>query len=368
MQRVMISPVDTHFVNGSYPIEFLLYYPGRIDTDRLRSALQRVSEIFWPLCGIYDKSAIRSLAYSESDLISFSDNDGAFAAEADDTAVLKAYQHVAPHPMPRLFHLSVLQFSNGTVLIPTLNHLAGDGYSYFLFLSRLAAATADPGRKDGDSPVETERILFNDFRFRSGKIAPPPRDGECTIEVLPVRKALIKQEIRAIRAESGVTVSTNDMLAARVFKELFRKQPDCSFGEYSLTIPIDVRRQVKEMSGAFIGNGLMFHRLTVPAEQLQMSSLDELALMIRESMPEISSDTYRVYLSGLEQRIERSPVHTLTPYDPDRGCLVTNLSLLPAGRLDFGSGRPERICTLTVGRHSAAILGGDEHFIIRLAY
>lgn len=367
MKSITISPVDTHFLNGSYPIEFLLYYPNRIKTDAIRRALERISEIFWPLCGLYEHGTIRSVPYDESELITRTEIGDSFPAEDDETAIVQAYRHINAQRMLRLFHLSVLQFSNGTVLIPKLNHLAGDGYSYFLFLSRLAAAAADSSHTGGP-PIDTDRAVFGHFRFGSRKIVTPPYESDVMVEVLPVRKSLIKEEIRTIRSECGVTVSTNDMLAARVFKELFRKRQDSSFGEYSLTIPIDVRRQVKEMSGSFVGNGLMFHRLTLPADQLRIQSLDELAVAIRESMPEISSDTYRTYLSGLRRSIDHSSIHALTPYDPDRGCLVTNLSRLPANRLDFGSGRPERICTLTLGRHSAAILADGEHFLLRMAF
>ncbi len=56
------------------------------------------------------------------------------------------------------------------------------------------------------------------------------------------------------------------------------------------------------------------------------------------------------------------------PFDPARGCLVTNLSKMPAERLDFGTGGPAAIVPLTIEKNSAAILARGENFVLRYAY
>ena len=90
--------------------------------------------------------------------------------------------------------------------------------------------------------------------------------------------------------------------------------------------------------------------------------------MIRDSMPQISKNFYEEYLDKLEADIAGSDVHALNPYNPEKGCLVTNLSRLPSKTLNFGTGNPGFIFILTIGMNSAVILADSENFILRLVY
>src|SRR4030066_1632312 len=56
------------------------------------------------------------------------------------------------------------------------------------------------------------------------------------------------------------------------------------------------------------------------------------------------------------------------PYDPERGCLVTNLSRLPADKLDFGTGPPRLSIPLTIEKNGVGILARKEDYLLRLAY
>jgi hypothetical protein len=135
--------------------------------------------------------------------------------------------------------------------------------------------------------------------------------------------------------------------------------------EFSLTIPVDVRRGVKALGPKFLGNGIMLHRLTFSREELARETPAALALKLRQAAPEISAERYRDYLAGLETQIESLPTRDLGPYDPDRGCLVTNLSRMPVRRLDFGSGPPTLVFPVTIGRNSVAVLAEGEDFLLR---
>jgi hypothetical protein len=73
-------------------------------------------------------------------------------------------------------------------------------------------------------------------------------------------------------------------------------------------------------------------------------------------------------LAELENIISDGDVEKLKPFDPARGCLVTNLSKLPADKLDFGTGSPELIIPLTVEKNSTAILAKKENFVLRFAF
>jgi hypothetical protein len=112
----------------------------------------------------------------------------------------------------------------------------------------------------------------------------------------------------------------------------------------------------------------MFHTLTLEKEHIENSQAKEIAVDIRKSMPYISRETYIHYLAELEGTISEGNMEKLRPFDPDRGCLVTNLSKLPSDKLDFGTGSPDLIIPLTVEKNSTAILAKKEYFILRYAY
>jgi NRPS condensation-like uncharacterized protein len=151
-------------------------------------------------------------------------------------------------------------------------------------------------------------------------------------------------------------------------KKIVSRQPGFWGEEIQLAIPIDIRRKIKEYGRKFFGNGIMLHSVTLDRESVQSLPAREIAIKIRQSMPSISTETYVRYLTGLEEIIASGNAEKLRPFDPDSGVLVTNLSRLPAEKLNFGSGSPDLIVPLTTGKNAAAILAKKENFILRYAY
>ena len=133
-------------------------------------------------------------------------------------------------------------------------------------------------------------------------------------------------------------------------------------------MPIDVCRRVKGMGSRFIGNGLYMHRLTFEREQIAAFSVEEIAAFIRASMPTISSERFDADLETRCRAAAEGDPDAWRPFDPDSGCLTTNISRLPTHRLDFGSGPPAMVIPLTVARHSAAIFRYGDEYRVRLAY
>ena len=112
----------------------------------------------------------------------------------------------------------------------------------------------------------------------------------------------------------------------------------------------------------------MLHTIRIQTDFVKNSPAADIAVQIRKSMPHISKETYIDYLSGLEEMIALGKSDEFRPFDPSSGCLVTNLSKLPAEKLDFGGGRPELILPLTAEKNSAAILAKQENYVLRYAY
>jgi len=108
--------------------------------------------------------------------------------------------------------------------------------------------------------------------------------------------------------------------------------------------------------------------VTFKKEQLENSRVQEVAIEIRKSMPPLLKETYIDFLKKLEEMLPAGKLDEFRPYDPERGCLVTNLSKLPADKLDFGTGRPKLVIPLTIEKNAAAILAKKENYVLRFAY
>jgi hypothetical protein len=372
MKKINVSQIDTLFVNGSYPIEFLFYYKHKIKTLPIRKAIKKLSSSFWPLFGKYNDGLIQSSKYSEDKFYCETIHNEDFTPMKNEMQLWEKYNLVNPKKMEGLLFLSILQFNNGTVIIPKMNHLAGDGYSYLYFMSVLASVSKSsymPFKKYAIRLLASPRLkrtVLKEYHFNKTKIEEPFEHQNCTIKLEQVPKTYVKEEIEKIKTKYSVSVSTNDILSAIVFKKTFEKQKAQIDNQFTLSIPIDVRRQVKELGPKFFGNGIMLHHLNLSIDELDKIDNSELALKLRKSMPSVNTEMYVEYLSDLESKIERSSIHSLKPYDPEKGCLVTNLSRMPIQKLNFGSGNPALIFPLTIGRNSAGILADKDNFLLRL--
>jgi len=373
-KEVRISQVDAVFSDGSYPIEFLFFYEQAFDTKRLRSALQKLSSVFWPAFGEYRDGAIVFDRYREAECFEEEAVERKLDRAEIDEADYGVISRFALPELKRLFFLKAIRFKNCLVLIPKMNHVAGDGYSYFLFLSVLAALSR-PALVPFRSSLMNfalkphhRRTALRDFSFRGVELKPPVQHGKLTIECDTILRQDVQSIIQQAASSAGLRISTNDVLSALAMKKLVKARADFWAEDVRLTMPIDVRGKVKEYGRGFFGNGIMFHTVTFKKERLENSPIQEVAIEIRKSMPPLSKETYIDFLKKLEEILSTGRLDEFRPYDPKRGCLVTNLSKLPADKLDFGTGSPKLAIPLTIEKNGAAILAKEENFVLRLAY
>lgn len=374
MKHLPISPVDTIFANGSYPIEFLFYFRNRLDSRKIRRALSKLSDSFWPAFGEYRSGAIHFDRYSENDCFDVEEEPHDFNQDLSDRDLYNHFSGVIPSGVKKLFFFKLLQYHNGTVLIVKMNHLVGDGYSYFYLLSLLATLSRGPHLPFRDWIVRTlaqpklHRNIGHDHLLKDVEIPPPAQEKEWTLDVRKISRKSVQDLARQATDESALSLSTNDVLSAMVVRQLAEMKHKI-FGEnFDLFIPIDVRRMIKAYGPRYFGNGLMFHSVRFKTAEIIVSDLQYLARKIRQGFPRITSRTYLEYLEGIESLIHNRELHRLRPYDPRTGCLVTNLSKLPVHKLDFGTGIPETVFPLTIGKNAAAIMADQEDFILRIVY
>ncbi|MEJ2544072.1 MAG: acyltransferase [Calditrichaceae bacterium] len=374
MKQLNISQVDTIFANGSYTIEFLLYYKNKINTQKIKSALKKLSTDFWPIFGKYESGIIHFDTYVEGDCFEEDVINEDFNYDLSYREFYEKYNKAVPENLKKLFFLKVIQYKNGTILIPKMKHLAGDGYSYFYFLSVLAQIT-----QSNTIPLKGwlirllarpnhNRTILKEFKLPNIELTQFKVAKNVTINDEFISKSDVRKMIREIADNADQKVSTNDILSAMVVKKMIEIQKDKVNDEYLLNMPIDVRRNIKEYGSKFFGNGLMFHQITFKTVEILKSDLSEIAIKIRQGMPKITTQYYEDYFQSLERIIDEKQTDHLRPYDPETGCLVTNLSRLPASRLNFGTGNPDLIFPLTIGKNAASVLADDKNFILRLVY
>jgi hypothetical protein len=374
MKQVKISQVDVLFSNGLYPIEFLFYYKQGFDTKRIRETLRKLSSVFWPLFGEYKDGLISFDKYIERDCYDEEAVNQELNIQENRENGFEVYSRFGLPDLKRLFFLKVIRLKSGLALIPKLNHLAGDGYSYFYFLSLLAALsrpTVVPFKSSLISLISKphhRRTKLRDFSFQRIGLKPALQSEKCAVEYNEIPRKAVQSIIQEAASSDKLRISTNDILAAMAMKKLAARQSEFRGEEVHLTMPIDVRRQVKEYGRRFFGNGIMLHTLKLKREAIENLTVKALAIKIRNAMPSVSKETYIKYLTQLEEFIAAGKTDKLRPFDPTRGVLVTNLSRLPSDKLNFGTGSPDLIVPLTVEKNSTAILAKKENFIIRYAY
>jgi hypothetical protein len=373
LRQINISQVSTFFANGSYPIKFLFFYPYKINTVKLRRAMKKISKQFWPAFGVYANGSITEKSYLESDSYDESFVDDLFDTSLDHKSIYNSYGALIQEQIPRLFYLKVIHYNNGTVLIPKMNHLVGDGYSYFYLLTVLAAITNRIGIPLIPSIISSifrpkiNSKIRSDFHFTSKPYDTINFDDKLEVEVLEVEKAVIRNQANKVSEKSGLRISSNDILSAQIVKYIVENK-ECLSDDFQLMIPVDVRRGVPELGKRFFGNGLVMYNVPFNPENTNQMSIEEIAITIRKTFPIINLQNYESYLKKIEGWIKSGQLELLRPFDPDNECLVTNLSRMPISKLDFGSGPPILVEPLTRGRSGAAILADNDKFILRFSH
>jgi NRPS condensation-like uncharacterized protein len=374
LKKIGISQVDALFAGGLYPIEFLFYYREPFDTTRLRKALKKLAKAFWPAFGSYADGVISAKPYREENHYIEEAVDAEIDGAAGEEKAVEAVSRFRVVDPGSLFQLKVLRLKNGVALIPKLSHLAGDGYSYFYFLSLFAAIARPSGVpfKKMLAIVSLKphhrRTALKEFSFKGLGFAAVPELEEPRIATDEIPRKDVTSIVREAAEEGEVKISSNDVLTAAAVRKMAGRSGAFPAEDIEVTIPIDIRNRVKAYGPKFFGNGIWMYTFKLRRRDVESAPLKDLAVQIRGSMPIVSSQTYAGYLAGLEGIIARGETDRLRPFSPERGCLVTNLSRLPSDKLDFGSGPPELVVPLTSERNSVGILSKKDRFLLKYGY
>ncbi len=369
-----------YFVNRRFPIEFILFYPYRIQAKPLKKALKKVASLFWPAFGTYTNGEIQALTDLEDDWWKEETIDTIFdPTKKNDnihnefgTEYLKSLQYSKNFKPPlRLCHFKLIHFQNGTMLIPTMNHLVGDGYSYFYLLSVLATLYRKrnlPFASLFIGKIFKPRLI----RIINKKIQVPKDilegylpDETLTVEFIEFKKTEIRQKVLQASEQSGLPISTNDILCAIEVLSILDSQSNENPSNIHLVIPIDVRRGVPEYGKKFFGNGIMILKILFQSSEIANSTIESIAIHIRKSIPNVNTESFELFNEKVIQWIDTGNYDKLLPYNPEKDCLVTNLSRIPFKTLNFGNGIPTLVAPTTIGKGSTLVTSNKDNYILR---
>lgn len=105
MRTLNISQIDTVFANGSYPIEFLIYFKNKLNTSKIRKSLRESALLFWPAFGKYSSGKIVFSSFNEDENFDELHSDKNFDANAEAGAIFEQYKNSIPVEVPTLFYL-----------------------------------------------------------------------------------------------------------------------------------------------------------------------------------------------------------------------------------------------------------------------
>ncbi|MCP4203519.1 MAG: hypothetical protein GY769_16495 [bacterium] len=373
VDAIEISPIDALFVHNAYAIEFLFFYESRLDGAQLRAALKRAARHFWPAFGRYADGKLHFERYDESKFYSERTVDETFVVPQTSegfTALSRAYR--SPETR-RLFHLRVIHLRNGSVLLPKMNHLVGDGYSYFHLLTslslfcgpRLAYPLLGPLFRWFFSPHHSRPCFERPFTDNPAFEEEPEQQLDFVFRKYSAKE--VSDFVAALRAKHHLPVSTNDLLSAIAVREILAHQPDTGNQSSALIMPIDMRRHLKSLGKRFFGNGMIFHRVEADVAMSAMSR-EALALLIRQSLPDSPAAYFNDFLRQLNRQHAEDLLHQARIYDPQTSVLVTNVSRLPLDKLRFAGTAPNFAYPLIADKNGAGIFRHAGQYVIRMSY
>lgn len=383
---IPLSPVDHIFTGiGSYPIEFIFYYNGKLDEIRLRKSLEKTMALF----PVVSSKLIRIAAHSYGLETSRKGFDFKVTTLPDEfegiesqSIFIDPVETMENEPLARI-RLTCLK--KGSVLGISISHAVADGFSYFYFLSAWARIFQNrqviPPRLDRNIliPADTEGVtdtdgpallnscgLFLDERrrFRSG--------NDQIWESLDYKKEEIQAMINHAQSDSKMRLSVNDVITAALWKNFVLKW-NGKFPEEKafISCPVDFRRIMPGFPRVYFGDALCLATTSVEFENLKNTPVSILAEKVRNSISAINPSFIDNSMKTLEQVRKQNGLTVMERIHvthPRSGLLVTNLSRLPVNEIVFNCGPPAFYNILTTAQRGAVILPAKDGIEVRVCH
>jgi NRPS condensation-like uncharacterized protein len=384
MNSSQLSPVDYIFTGAaSQPITFAFFYSHRFDHKKLIESLNEAL-VYFPIL----KSKLKKISeydyeyhISEDGLtIDIIDSEVNFEKNARIEDFITPVNSLTDEPLTKI---KLTQAPNGSVLAVSISHALVDGFSYFHFLTswariyrgenfikpHISRDIVSSYLNNGDDVITKEKV-YSDCGLFYGAERGGVQTKKLITERIFIPDEIIKAGIDAANKKHNVTFSENDWITAMLWKKYV---PHWNRSEDNpqtyVTCPFDFRRVLAGFPKNYFGCALSFASASIEFNELSETSIEDLALLIKESINKIKGDYIRNSLTTLENLRKQkglSVMEQLHLRHPESGMIITNLTRMPLRDVNFGFGRPEKFIAYAEVSRSAAILpaeGGGEVFV-----
>ena len=384
MNSFQLSPVDYIFTGtASQPITFAFFYSHQFDNKKLVESLNEAL-VYFPIL----KSKLKKISeydyeyhISEDELtIDIIDSEVYFEKNARIEDLITPVNSLIDEPLTKI---KLTQAPNGSVLVISISHALVDGFSYFHFLTswariyrgenfikpHISRDIVSSYLNNGDDVITKEKV-YADCGLFYGAERGGVQTNKLITERIFIPDEIIKAGIDAANKKHNITFSENDWITAMIWKKyvpLWNRSEDNP--QTYVTCPFDFRRVLSGFPKNYFGCALSFVSVSVDLKTLIETEIEDLAVLIKQSVSKIKSDQIKNSLTTLDDlRKEHglSAMERIHLRHPENGIIITNLTRMPLREIDLGFGKPERFIAYAEIPGSAAILpaeGGVEVFV-----
>ncbi len=373
-----LSPIDHLFIG--HVISAVLRYPQRLEEKRLVASLEEV---------------LRATPLLAGELVE--QEDGRYGFGPPGRAVERLEVHEVPAlpeepgglpelagwvpglstgPGQPLLAARLTHSPVGSILAVTLSHAVTDGFGFFMFLRAWSRAAA--GKPFEALPTDRHPLMAQvpkpavpltpeDIWRRTGFTwLPGHRRGLDAPQPTAPATRLAPPDARALAG--GELLSDNDVLCAWLAKT--HSGALAGPRGLALTIPTEYRQSHGGLPRNYLGNAVRAAPVWLPRAVLEQESIPALAVRVQQATrSSLEGHAVRDSLACLEQLLqERGPavLSELHLADPRQGLLVTNISRLPFGVIEFGKGPPTWAQLPVLEERTAAIQQTDDGLAVSL--
>lgn len=399
MKTLRLSPIDHAFAGrDSYSVEFLMLFPYHVDGELLKDCLEAAAKRFWPIKSELAKTSdgyfqFQSVAYP----LAFSVRDGGSVLPDfyNPRELAKFSEPVQSLPGEKLAKFCLTHVGDHSVFVANISHAMVDGYSYFFFLSTVAALYRNAYRFWRPGYWKTKAIHPDHDRSRLNPRGPStsadgaidPQEffrrtgfsfaGKRTLPSLEQSKwQFIRFEpdellnhLKAHDPQLPERLSKHDIVTALLWKHVAKEWHHGGDEMLECSSAFDYRRVHGNLSPLYWGNAVRGTTCRVSRDEILSLGVTSLAVKIRQATKAINRDAVFDSLQYLDdvRRIHGPEVFGSAQIaHPKVGFLVTNLSRIDADSFDLGSGAPIQVIPLTAAPRAAVLLSEGDAIVARV--
>jgi hypothetical protein len=284
-----------------------------------------------------------------------------------------------------LTKITLTQTPGGSILAVSVSHALVDGFSYFHFFSSWARICSGeaiikpslvrdvllPGFNKSEKIITSNDIYTDCGLFHEGKRR-KLQNGAVHIERFLISKDTIRSILEDTKNESGISLTENDIITALLWQKYIPMWSKENKNQKTyVTCPFDLRRVLKGLPRTYFGCALSFATASINLNGLLEASVRDLAILVRNSVRKVNNDYILRSLGTLESFRKQKGLDAMAEIHlrhPHHGIIVTNLTRLPIGSLDFGPGAPTSFLSYVDVLGGAAILPAKKGVEILVAH